>query len=274
MRACGVSLYRASLPLLALAVLSGGLLFGLEERVLAESNKKADELEDTIHESPHHTANIADRNWLIGPGDSIYYDERFDPKRAQIRNLTVFEPVTQPYRLARQIHSGLATCADGVCADNNWQSTDGWEQRFLKNDKTVRTPFKNRTISLSSYKEFTLAQVDTSMMTFSELRDYIRRSRASGFSFTEQEVDSGKLAFPAVTLVMTALAIPFAVTTGKARRAHGVGLAMILSVASSWSWRSSWRRARRACCLRRWRPGRRISFSSAAAGYLMLTVRT
>jgi lipopolysaccharide export LptBFGC system permease protein LptF len=83
MRACGVSLYRAALPLVALAVVSSSLLFFLEERVLADANKKANELEDTIHDRPHHTVNISNRNWLVGTNDRIYYD-MFDAQHAEI----------------------------------------------------------------------------------------------------------------------------------------------------------------------------------------------
>ena len=44
MRACGVSLYRTALPLLVLGLLWSGALFGLEESLLAASNRKAAEL--------------------------------------------------------------------------------------------------------------------------------------------------------------------------------------------------------------------------------------
>lgn len=231
MRACGVSLYRTAMPLLALGIVSGSFLFVLEERVLADANKKADEIDDIIHERPHHTVNIANRNWLIGTGDRIYYYERFDGQRAQIHNLSVFEPAARPYRLVREIHSSLSSCPDRVCADGRWQSGPGWEQRFVRTERPVRVPFTSRAIALDPFKNFTLAQVDASMMTFNELRDYIRRSRASGFSITEEEVNlQGKVAFPAVTLVMTALAIPFAVTTGRKGALYGIGLAIVLSV--------------------------------------------
>ena len=49
MRACGVSLYRAAVPLLFFAVLGSGLLFLLEERVLGEANKSAKLLQDVIN---------------------------------------------------------------------------------------------------------------------------------------------------------------------------------------------------------------------------------
>ena len=275
MRACGVSLYRAAAPLLLLGLVSSGMLFLLEERVLAEANKKADELEDTIHDRPHHTINIANRNWLIGSQDRIYYYERFDRERGALRNVSAFTPATQPYRLVGEIHAALATCPDRACLDGRWRAAYGWEQRFALDHRPTRTSFSQRVIPLDPFKEFTLAQVDASMMTFNELRDYIRRSRASGFGITEEQVNlHSKLAFPAVALVMTALAIPFAVTTGRRGALYGIGLAIVLSVAY-WLLMAFFLAAGKAGML----PAPLAAWATnilflAIAGYLVLTVRT
>src|SRR4029450_9818593 len=48
MRACGISLYRSSAPLLIFAVLLSALLFELQERVLADSNREARRLNAII----------------------------------------------------------------------------------------------------------------------------------------------------------------------------------------------------------------------------------
>jgi lipopolysaccharide export LptBFGC system permease protein LptF len=192
-----------------------------------------------------------------------------------LRQLSVFQPATKPYRLVNQIHAVEASCADRVCEDGKWLAIDGWEQRFNGAKRPTRTPFERREISLSPLKDFTLAQVDASMMTYQELRDYIRRSRASGFSIIEEEVNlQGKLAFPAVTLVMTALAVPFAVTTGRRGALYGIGLAIILSVAY-WLLTAFFLAAGKAGLL----PPALAAWSTnilflAAAGYLVLTVRT
>ena len=232
MRACGVSLYRAAMPLLFLGIVSSGMLFVLEERVLAEANKKADEIEDSIHGRPHHTTNIANRSWLMGTNERIYHYDLFDPRSGEIRNLSVFQPATRPFRLVHQLHAGSASCPDLVCQSGEWNVTSGWEQRFTGSQRPVRRNFGPRTVALSPLKDFTLAQVDASMMKFQELRDYTQRSRASGFNTTEAEVDlQSKLAVPAATLVMTALAVPFAVTTGRRGALYGIGLAVLLSVA-------------------------------------------
>ena len=44
MRACGISLYRTAAPLLLFAVVASAVLFGLQERVMAYSNREADRL--------------------------------------------------------------------------------------------------------------------------------------------------------------------------------------------------------------------------------------
>jgi lipopolysaccharide export LptBFGC system permease protein LptF len=259
----------------ALAVVSSSLLFFLEERVLANANKKAGELEDTIHDRPHHTVNVANRNWLVGANDSIYYYDMFDAQHAEIRNMTVFEPRTQPYRLASETYAGVVKCLDRKCQDGRWQAEAGWVQRFGKSVRPVRTRFATRNLTLKTLKDFTLAQVDASMMTFNELRDYIRRSHASGFNITEEEVNlQSKMAFPAVTFVMTALAIPFAVTTGRRGALYGIGLAIVLSVVY-WLLMAFFLAAGKAGLL----PPALAAWATnilfmAAAMFLVLTVRT
>jgi lipopolysaccharide export LptBFGC system permease protein LptF len=243
--------------------------------VLADSNKKANELEDTIHDRPHHTVNIANRHWLVGANDSIYYYDNFDGHAAQLHNMTVFEPRTQPYRLAGETYARIVKCPDLVCQDGRWEADSGWVQRFGKSVRPVRTRFATKRLALKTVKVFTLAQVDATMMTFGELRDYIRRSHASGFNITEEEVNlQSKMAFPAVTLVMTALAIPFAVTTGRRGALYGIGVAIVLAV-MYWLLMAFFLAAGKAGLL----PPPLAAWATnilfmAAAMYLVLTVRT
>ena len=48
MQACGVSLYRATLPMLVFGLLWSGALFGMEQSILAASNRRAEDLRSTI----------------------------------------------------------------------------------------------------------------------------------------------------------------------------------------------------------------------------------
>src|SRR5262249_25602296 len=65
MKACGISLYRAAAPLLLMAAISTGLLFGLEEQLLAESNRRAGEIRQTIRGEPARTVEPRNRTWIM-----------------------------------------------------------------------------------------------------------------------------------------------------------------------------------------------------------------
>ena len=102
------------------------------------------------------------------------------------------------------------------------------------------------------------------MMTYGELRDYIAQLRASGADVVPYMVAlQRKVAFPFVTLIMTLLAVPFAVTTGRRGALYGIGVGhragdRLLDR------RSAVRRARRGRCAvaRCSPPGRRTSCSA------------
>ena len=231
MRASGVSLYRAALPLLLFACVWGGVLFVLEDRVLGESKKTAGTLKDTIRSGrPPHAVGVADVKWTVGDDGRIYHYAAFEVPNGQnansptLHSLSVFETASAPYRLTRHTFAQRAAFEGGV-----WQARVGWTQAFA-GDTVTREEFDRLTLPLPAVEDFRRAQVDASRMTYRELREYVRRLGASGFNVAEQAVNlQRKLAFPAVTIVMTLLAIPFGVTTGKKGALYGIGLAAVLA---------------------------------------------
>src|SRR5262245_27205619 len=66
MRACGVSLYRSAAPLLLFAAAFSAVLFLLQERVLAESNRKAEAIRHVIRGFAAQTFGVLDRRWIVG----------------------------------------------------------------------------------------------------------------------------------------------------------------------------------------------------------------
>ena len=127
MRACGVSLYRAAVPLLALAVVWSGILFLMQEHVIAKAQRKADVLSDIIHGRPARTVDVANRQWLAGRNGRFYYYLAFDPRRAALFDVSVFDTATAPYRLSAHTFAARATYRR---LQNSWQAENGWVQRF------------------------------------------------------------------------------------------------------------------------------------------------
>jgi len=122
---------------------------------------------------------------------------------------------------------------------------------------------------------FTTEQKEADRMTYQELSRYIVELRAAGFNVTEYEVElHRKISFPWVTLIMTFIAVPFAVTTGRRGAMYGIGLGIVLAIVY-WTTTSVFAALGAGGVimplLAAWAPN--ILFAAAAA-YLLLTVRT
>ena len=80
MRACGVSLYRTAAPMLVFALVASAILFGMEERVLAFANRRADQLKHLIRGGSAQTFDVLNRKWIVGRGGEVYHYQFFDPR--------------------------------------------------------------------------------------------------------------------------------------------------------------------------------------------------
>jgi len=271
MRACGVSLYRTALPLILLAFVGSGLLFALEERVLAHSSRKAEALEDVIRGRPPRTFDVRNRNWQANKHGAIYYYENFDSRSETLNGLSIFELKRPPYRMV-----GHTSATRAVHRNGTWTAENGWMQRFPATAQSSRESFSTRPIALPPISDFRdIQQTESRLANVVELWDYIQRMSASGVNLAEQRVNlHRKLAFPLVTLVMTLLAIPFGVTTGKKGAMYGIGLAIVLAFGYFFLtafFLAVGTTAVLPAPLAAWAPN--ILFLAGAV-YLMLTVRT
>jgi LPS export ABC transporter permease LptG len=272
MRACGVSLYRTALPLIVLALVGSGILFAMEERVLAHANQKAEALEDVIRGRPPRTFDVRNRNWTADDEKGlVYYYVYFDRQKQTLLGLSAFELATNPYRLL-----GHNSATRAVWQNGTWAGQDGWSQRFPASGDSTRESFTSRQLALPNLTTFVdIQQGALQMTTVTDLWDYISRMSSSGVNLAEQRVHlHRKLAFPLVTLVMTLLAVPFGVTTGKKGTLYGIGLAIAL--AFSYFFLTAFflavgSTAVLPAALAAWAPN--ILFTAGAV-YLMLTVRT
>ncbi len=112
-------------------------------------------------------------------------------------------------------------------------------------------------------------------MDFDELRAYINELQSGGYNALQYEVELyRKFAFPFVTVIMTLIAVPFAVTTGKRGAMYGVGVGIALALVY-WTTISVFAAFGVAGLipplLAAWAPN--ILFGASAA-YMLLTVRT
>ena len=285
-RACGISLYRTVAPLVVFSLVGSATLFGLQEQVIAASNREADRLNRIIRGFPALNTGAFGRQWVAGRSGDLYHYSFFDPRSDQFTELAIyhFEPARWGLRsLTRASHAKLVTQTgpDGTPVEL-WAATDGWSRAFSEagrgaaaRRKAAYVPFAEKTLSLEPASYFKSDEPAPEQMTYGELKQYIGLLQAGGYNSIPLTVSlQRKVAFPFVTLILTLLAVPFAVTTGRRGALYGIGVGIILAI-TYWITMSVFGAIGAggllSPTLAAWAPN--LLFGAAAA-YLLLTVRT
>ncbi len=283
MRACGVSLYRSALPLLVFGAIASVGLFALQEQVLARANREADRLERIIRRWPPATSAL-NRRWIIGRENEIYHYDLFDPESNRFTNLWVYQLDDETWGLRRVTRAAEVSAPVRRTASEPapWVARLGWTRELTVSGKTGAqrtsvkyTPFQEQPLAIEPPSYFKSDEPIAELMTFVQLRDYIVKLQASGANVVPQMVAlQRKVAFPFVTIIMTVLAVPFAVTNGRRGAMYGVGIGIVLAITYWIAMSVSGALGAGGVMspvLAAWAPN--IIFG-AAAGYLVLTVRT
>lgn len=243
MRACGISLYRTAMPLLLFSLFASGLLFLMQERVLAQANREADRLNRLMRDWPPQTTAL-DRRWVVGQGGEIYHFDFFDPMADRFSRLRVYHLEAKEWRLRAMTYADDAVPADGQMSSEDegappaWNARRGWHREFplirqrATGSPSVRyTSFDSRPMSFDPPAYFKSEVPDAEMMNYGQLKEYIEKLRANGSYVVPYLVAlQRKIAFPFVTVIMTLLALPFAVTTGRRGALYGIGIGIVLAI--------------------------------------------
>jgi LPS export ABC transporter permease LptG len=274
MKACGISLYRAAAPLLILAAIGSVILMGLEEGILASSNRRADAINNTIRGRFPTTTDL-NRRWVTANNGNVYQYLYFESGRNRLNGLSIYEFGKDPSTLARRKYFSSATFEGDREAKGQvmWQGGKGWERAFQPKARFVS--FASQSIPMEGPGYFASERLDANYMSFRQLSDHVTSLEAGGFNVVPYIVAlHRKIAFPFVTLIMALIAVPFAVTTGKRGAMYGIGAGIVLAILY-WTAISVFGAigagGLMSPALAAWAPN--IIFGCAAM-YLLLTVRT
>ena len=229
-KATGISIYRIVVPVILAAALVATGLFFFDQFYLPHANKQQDALRNRIKGKPPQTYLSPDRKWIFGQHSNIYYYQFFDSERNEFGRLSVFQFDPANLQVTKRIYAERAHWEDGL---QRWVCTIGWERDL-------------RGSAIASYRVFDVSTFATvtepptyfkkevkqsSEMNYEELRRYIRDLQQSGFDVVRLRVQlARKLAFPAITLVMAVLAIPFSLSAGRRSTVTGVATAVAIAV--------------------------------------------
>ena len=271
MKACGISLYRMAFPIFAFSLIWSGCLFVMSETFLAESNRRAEDLNHRIRTGLSQTVDVLNRKWLVTETGDIYHYLNFDPDEERLTNLSVYEFSDDAWSLRRRTYA--ASAGHG----NQWEAETVWTRDFdLAANTTSYETAASRTLEFLSPPDFFIAEApEADLMSYQELATYIVDLSERGFDVVGLVVDlHRKVSFPFVTFILTLIAVPFAVTTGPRGALYGIGVGIgiaftywiILSVFGAFGSAGVL-----APALAAWAPN--LLFG-ASAGYFLLTVRT
>jgi LPS export ABC transporter permease LptF/LPS export ABC transporter permease LptG len=227
MKACGISLYRTAVPLLLFGLLWSGLLFALSESILGPANRRAEALNHMIRSGSPQTIDVFNRKWIVAGNGSIYHYLHFEPGRDEINNLSIYEFKERPWGLSRRTFVRHAAFTDV------WQARDTWERNFAPRG-APSLPYYTEAVRAMPLLEppeyFATDRPDAELMSYTELKSYIEVLKGSGFDVIQLVVSlHRKASFPFVALVLTLIAIPFAVTTGSRGALYGVGVGISIA---------------------------------------------
>lgn len=228
-KALGISVFRLAVPALCGALAVTAFSAYLQSVILPAANERITELGAEIRGKPSVRAQRrADRQWLFGQDRYIYHYRSFDPKRQSLERLQVFEFGDDHHLVGRLFAERATYDREGL-----WDFEHGWSRRFANDVQVDFQSFPGKVKARYPEKpEFFSADIRRpEQMTYGELRQYIEDLEHSGQVATSLKVElQNKIAYPAISLVMALVALPFAFRLGRQGALYGVGLSIVLGM--------------------------------------------
>ncbi len=230
LKSAGISIYRASAPILVVAGMLSVGMFVLEDTYLPRTNQRQDALRNEIKGKPAQTYYRPDRQWIFGQTSLIYHYRFFDPDDNTFAQLSVFEFDEETFQLKRRVYATRAFWESPI---RGWVLINGWV-RDLEGDRVTNyMPF-----SVATFREFQeepgyfKKEVKPSaQMSAWELRTYINELAQSGFDVARLLVQFyRKFSFPLIAFVVALIGIPFALTTGPKGAISGIALSIAIAL--------------------------------------------
>ena len=213
MKATGVSIYRAVVPILVISIGLAGGLFMLDQLYLPYSNKRVETLRNLIKGKPTQTYLRPDRKWIFGESKKradgtqenrkIYYYEAFDPDRNTFGSISAFELDTHSFQMVKRVYAMRARWAEHL---QKWTFENGWQRTWI-DPQGGENREDLRKFDVSTFAElneppgyFKKEVLQSSEMNYDELRHYIDDLQQGGFDVVRLRVQlQKKIAFPLIT---------------------------------------------------------------------------
>jgi LPS export ABC transporter permease LptG/LPS export ABC transporter permease LptF len=227
-KSSGMSLYRAALPVMAMAGVLCVLAYLMLDYVLPYSNERKEQLRDRIKGKKEVATQNQQKLWFLGKGRYIINFLSYDRDAKQLSQVQVFEFHPAEFRLTRRVYADRARW-DG----QGWVFEHGWMRSFADNRTSTYSPIVRplRLFYPERPEDFETEVKLPDQMTFAQLRRYIDTISRSGYAADELTVKLyQKTSWPFISMVMALIALPFAFRVGRRGALYGVGIALLLGM--------------------------------------------
>jgi len=226
MRAGGVSLIGIVTPVVVGGVLISGFGFLNNEVIMPAYSARAAFIKSVEVEKKQQRVIFQQRRlWLRGPDNSIANIDLVTPDRREMIGVNIYK-LGPDFSVRERIKAGRL-----VWEETAWKLRES--QKFVTRDDAVVAMSADGEIYniVDRPEDMGMIVKDSGEMNFTELWDYVRRLKTSGYKAVRYEVDlHGKIAYPFASLLMVLIATPFSlqqVRSGSAAR--GIALALLIA---------------------------------------------
>ncbi len=219
MKSSGVSLYRASVPLLAAAVVISAFSFLFNEFITPHANQKAKYIKIVDVQKQQKRGVFKQNQIWHRSKNAIYNFAYFDPGTNSLRGISI-NYFDRDFKLTTRIDAREARWVQ-----DRWVLSQVLTAKFPENAFPELETAASKEIDLpETPSDLNAVQKDTDEMGFFELREFIHKIRADGYDAGRYLADlHGKIAFIMVNIILVILGISFSL---KSERSGGVALSI------------------------------------------------
>ncbi len=223
MKAGGVSLYRITTPLLLIALLLSFISFLGNEHLVPLTNQKVRYLLNVRVRGETPSGFFKNYKIWYHSDHRIINIQLLDPENRVLKGFTLYQ-FDHRFRCIQRIDAREAKWSDG-----RWWLSEGTVRDFDESGSIRTTRFLEMEYPLQEdWESLRAIERHPKEMSYSHLRQYIEKIRASGYDATRYLVDLySKYSYPLLNFIMVLIGIPFALKTG---RSGGIALSVGLSV--------------------------------------------
>lgn len=232
----GISMWRISLPIVVVAVLSVGLSLLLSEFIVPKTNARMLTIRRVeIEKRPPVDAPVRHDFTYRGRAGYLYYVRLFNVDAQTLSGVVVHQ-----YRDGRLV--ARLDAEQAVWRDTHWEFRNGFYRTFaaetaardLAGVGEQAEAFSTKLLPDLVERPEELARVhpEPEAMSYRELHDYTERVRQSGGNVNDYLVDlHTKISYPFTNLILTLLGIGLSASKRKSSLAAGFGITLIICFA-------------------------------------------